>query len=153
MSNHLEAIQQIMQALGPSTAEIDAIIQSEETSWAVQLADENVIVIEWADQPPRLVMSATLGRPEEDARLAVYQTLLSYNFLWKDTGGVKAALAGPTGEVVLLVDFHSNPLYEHEVRNLLLDFAQLTTVWMGYVRGGAGAEGVAAPTENIVLRA
>lgn len=49
MSNHLQSVQAIMQLLGPGTPEIDAIIQSEDSSWAIQFSDESVIVIDWAD--------------------------------------------------------------------------------------------------------
>lgn len=154
MSNHLQSVQAIMQQLGPGTPEIDAIIQSEECSWAIQFADESVIVIDWADQPPRLVLSATLGRPAQEARLAVYQSLLSYNLLWKETGGIKAALAGPMGEVVLFAELYSDPLYETELRKSLLDFVRLSAVWREYVASEGEGDGQSPiDADNMHLRA
>lgn len=154
MSNHLASVQLLMQELGPTTPEIDAIIQSDETSWAIQFSDESIIIIDWADAPPRLVISATLGRPAEESRLAVYRTMLSYNLLWKDTGGVKAALAGPMGDVILLVDLYADQLYEAELRTVLLNFVQLALVWSSYVTNQDGATAdVPLAVDNMHLRA
>jgi hypothetical protein len=154
MSNHLASVQSIMQELGPSTPEIDAIIQSEETSWAIQFGDESVIVIDWADHPPRLVLSATLGRPADDVRLTVYQSLLSYNLLWKETGGIKAAIAGPLGEAVLFCEFYANPLYEADLRERLLSFLDVAAVWRDYVGNeSAAAEEAPLANESMHLRA
>ncbi|MGI4847709.1 MAG: type III secretion system chaperone [Janthinobacterium lividum] len=154
MSNHLQSVQLIMQTLGPSTPEIDAIIQSEESSWALQFADESVIVIDWADNPPRLVLSATLGRPAEDARLAVYQALLSYNLLWKETGGLKTALAGKLGEVVLFLELYSDPLYDTELRRVLLELVKVASVWRNYVAAEGAPQGQAQiDSDNMHLRA
>lgn len=104
------------------------------------------------------MLSATLGKPALEARLTVYQSLLSYNLLWKETGGIKAALAGPMGEVVLFAELYSDPLYETELRKMLLEFVKLSGVWRNYVASegaGAGSSENETPiaADNMHLRA
>ncbi|MDB5823642.1 MAG: hypothetical protein JWR21_2346 [Herminiimonas sp.] len=150
-----ESIQLLMQEIGPATLEIDAVMQSEEGSWAVQFDDETVVQIEWADEPSRLVLSSALGQARPEMRLPVYETLLSYNLLWQDTGGVKAALAGPGGEVSLLYEmFADTELSLSDLRTVLLNFMQLTQLWASYVKSDASTPvNAPMPTEEMHLRA
>jgi hypothetical protein len=150
-----ESIQLLMQEIGPATPEIDAVMQSEEGSWAVQFEDETVVQIEWADEPSRLVLSSALGQARPEMRLPVYETLLSYNLLWQDTGGVKAALAGPGGEVSLLYElFADTALSLGDLRTVLLNFMQLTQLWAPYVKSDASTPvNVPMSTEEMHLRA
>jgi hypothetical protein len=149
-----EAIQLLMQEIGPGTPEIDAVMQIEEGSWVIQFEDEAVVQIEWADEPSRLVLSSTLGQVDPEMRLPVYETLLSYNLLWQDTGGVKAALAGPDGEVSLLFELFADALPLADLRTVLLNFTHLTRLWGAYVKSDASAP-VTAPmsSEEMHLRA
>lgn len=150
-----ESIQLLMQEIGPDMPEIDAVMQSEENSWAIQFDDETVVQIEWADEPSRLVLSSALGQVNPEMRLPVYETLLSYNLLWQDTGGVKAALAGPGGEVSLLYElFADTSLSLGDLRTVLLNFMQLTQLWTAYVKSDASAPvNIPMSSEEMHLRA
>lgn len=133
MSISLELIQMLMQELGPNTPEVDAILQTDDTTWAVQFDDDRAILIEWADDPRRLVLSAILGRASSATQIAVYETLLSYNLLWKETGGVRMALDGPEGDVMLIYDLYEDQLTESELRTVMVNFADLAALWTEYV--------------------
>jgi hypothetical protein len=150
-----ESIQLLMQEIGPATPEIDAVMQSEERSWAIQFDDETVVQVEWADEPSRLVLSSALGQVNPEMRLPVYETLLSYNLLWQDTGGVKAALAGPGGEVSLLYELFADTLLSlGDLRTVLLNFMQLTQLWTAYVKSDASAPvNMSMSTDEMHLRA
>ena len=71
-----EKIQQLMQELGPNTPDIDAVVQTEEPSWAIQFSDETVVIIESAEDPGRMVLSAELGSASDRLQLPIYETLL-----------------------------------------------------------------------------
>jgi len=135
MARSLERIQIMMEEIGPSMPDIEAVIQSENTNWAIQFEDQSIVMLEWAEQPDRVVLTTLLGTPSEAMQLSVYETLLCYNLLWKDTGGVKMALSGPGGELVLLYELHAPNLNLNELQVVLTNFLSIAQVWSVYVTG------------------
>ena len=122
MASHLERMQIMMEEIGPSMPEIEAVIQSEEKNWAIQFDDQSIVTLEWAEKPERVVLTSMLGVPSESMQLSVYETLLCYNLLWKDTGGVKMALSGTGGELVLLYELFVSDLYPNELKTVFSTF-------------------------------
>lgn len=135
MATSLERMQIMMEEIGPAMPEIDAVIQSEQENWAIQFEDQTIVTLEWAEKPDRVVLSAMLGIPSESMQLSVYETLLCYNLLWKDTGGVKMALAGPNGELMLLYELYVSDLMLNEMQTVLSNFVSIAQVWSVYVTG------------------
>ncbi len=136
MANPLKRMQIMMEEIGPSLPEIECVIQNEETQWAIQFDDRSIVMLEWAEKPDRVALTAILGKPSERMQLSVYETLLCYNLLWKDTGGVKMALSGPGGELVLLYElFFTDELNLSGLQTVLTNFASIAQVWNVYVTG------------------
>lgn len=135
MASNLERMQIMMEEIGPSMTEIEAVIQSEDKNWAIQFDDQAIVMLEWADQPDKVVLTTMLGTPSEAMQLSVYETLLCYNLLWKDTGGVKMALSGPGGELVLLYELFAANLTINELQVVLTNFLSIAQVWSVYVTG------------------
>jgi hypothetical protein len=135
MASHLERMQIMMEEIGPSMPEIEAVIQNEEKNWAIQFDDQSIITLEWSEKPERVVLTSLLGIPSESMQLSVYETLLCYNLLWKDTGGVKMALSGPGGELVLLYELFVSHLSLNELQTVLSNFVSIAQVWSVYVTG------------------
>lgn len=133
MATPVEQIQQLMQELGPATPDIDAVVQTEEPSWAIQFSDESIIVIEPVDEPPRLVMSAEIGTAPETAERQLYEALLSYNLLWRDNGGVKIGLAGPKGSLIINWEISLDGLTLIELQSALVRFLKAVSSWQHYV--------------------
>jgi len=133
MATTIERIQQLMQELGPATPDIDAIVQTEEPSWAIQFSDESIIIIEPADEPPRMVVSAELGVAAEAQQRTVYETLLCYNLMWRDTGGVKIGLAGPQGALIISTELCLDSLMLNDLQLTLKNFLKITRSWQGFV--------------------
>jgi hypothetical protein len=65
---------------------------------------ELVVMIEQLEHPDRMVFSSEIGAVTDDQELPVYEALLCYNLLWKDTGGVKIGLAGPKGILIVTTE-------------------------------------------------
>ena len=155
MATNLERIQIMMEEIGPAMPEIEAVIQSEEKNWAIQFEDQSIVMLEWAESPDRVVLTAMLGIPSETMQLSVYETLLCYNLLWKDTGGVKMALSGPGGELVLLYELFASNLNRNELQTVLINFVSISQVWSVYVTGEAEqpASKLPSPTDMLHLGA
>jgi hypothetical protein len=135
MATNLERIQAMMEEIGPAMAEIEAVIQSEEKNWAIQFEDQSIIMLEWTERPDRIVLSSMLGIPSETMQLSVYEALLCYNLLWKDTGGVKMALAGPGGDLMLLYELYVDQLMLNDLQIVISNFSSISQVWSVYVTG------------------
>jgi hypothetical protein len=155
MATNLERMQIMMEEIGPAMSEIEAVIQSEEKNWAIQFEDQSIVMLEWAENPDRVVLTAMLGVPSETMQLSVYETLLCYNLLWKDTGGVKMALSGPGGELVLLYELFASNLNRNELQTVLINFVSISQVWSVYVTGEGEqpASNLPSPTDMLHLGA
>ncbi len=151
MATNLERMQIMMEEIGPSMSEIEAVIQSEEKNWAIQFEDQSIVMLEWTDSPDRVVLSAMLGTASESMQLYVYETLLCYNLLWKDTGGVKMALSGPGGELVLLYELFASNLSLNELQTVLANFVSIAQVWSVYVTGESDQVAPALPSSLDML--
>lgn len=145
MTTTVEQIQQLIQEVGPSMPEIDAVVQTEEPSWAIQFSDETIVIIEAADDPARIVMSAELGAPSEARQRAIYETLLCYNLMWRDSGGVKVGLAGPQGTLIISTEACLERMSLMDLQNSLNRFLKITRSWKQYVAQADGAEGSEMP--------
>jgi len=113
--------------------DIDAIVQTEEPSWAIQFSDESILIIEPADDPSRMVVSAELGVAAEAQQRTVYETLLCYNLMWRDSGGVKIGLAGPQGSLIISVDVCVEGLTLMALQQELERFLKIVRSWTQYV--------------------
>lgn len=152
MATNLERMQIMMQEIGPSLPEIEAVIQSEEKNWAIQFEDQSIVMLEWAENPERVVLTAMLGTPSESMQLSVYETLLCYNLLWKDTGGVKMALSGPGGELILLYELFATDLDLAGLQTVVTNFTSIAQVWSVYVTGESEQPVGSLPTSMDMLQ-
>lgn len=133
MATTIEQIQQLIQELGPQMQDIDAIVQTEEPSWAIQFSDETIVIVEAAEDPARMVFSAELGSASDTNQHAVYEALLCYNLMWRDTGGVKIGLAGPQGALIISTELCLEGLILNDLQLTLKNFLKITRSWQSFV--------------------
>lgn len=129
----IEQIEQLIKELGPAMPDIDAVVQTEEPSWAIQFSDETIVIIEPADDPSRMVISAELGTAAEAQQRLVYETLLCYNLMWRDSGGVKIGLAGPQGALIISTDVCLDNLTLNGLQQEFNKFLKIGRSWTRYV--------------------
>ncbi len=129
----IEQIQQLVQEIGPNMPEIDAIVQTEEPSWAIQFSDETILILDAADDPSRIVISSELGSVDDTKQGIVYETLLCYNMMWRTSGGVRIGLAGPQGALIISTDVHLANLTQHDLQQEIERFLKITRSWAKYI--------------------
>ena len=135
MSSTIEKIQNLIQELGPASADIDAVVQTDEPSWAIQYSDETIVIIEASEDPARMILSSELGSPNDSLQLPIYETLLCYNLLWRETGGVKIGLAGPKGALILSCELCLDNLSLMDLQEGMNNFTSIVRTWTKYVTG------------------
>lgn len=136
MTMTVEKIQHLLQELGPSTPDIDAVAQTEDPSWAIQFSDETIVLIEATEDPGRMVVSADLGHATDSNQQSIYETLLCYNLLWRKTGGVKIGLAGPKGSLIITTELSVEGLTLNDFQQQLMNFVTIVRSWSRYVSDG-----------------
>lgn len=139
----IEQIEHLIKEIGPAMPEVDAIVQTEDPSWAIQFSDETIIIFEPADDPSRVVISTELGAAVEAQQRRVYETMLCYNLMWRDSGGVKIGLAGPQGALIISTDVCIEGLTLQDLKQEIERFLQIARSWTQYV--GMADAGEAPP--------
>lgn len=128
-----EKIQDFISQIGPVFPDIDAVIQTEDPSWAIQFVDELVVMIEQLEHPDRMVFSSEIGAVTDDQELPIYEALLCYNLLWKDTGGVKIGLAGLKGTLIVTCELLLDRLTLMSFQDALTNFTNISRSLSKYV--------------------
>ena len=128
-----DKIQDLISQIGPVFPDIDAVIQTEDPSWAIQFVDELVVMIEQLEHPDRMVFSSEIGTVADDQELPIYEALLCYNLLWKDTGGVKIGLAGPKGILIVTTELLLDGLTLMTFQEALTNFTNIAKSLGKYV--------------------
>jgi hypothetical protein len=124
-------------AVAPLSNEIVAIDQADDGSWALGFDNETVVLMEWAQNPCRIILSAPLGSPPQDRQAEVYEIALSFTALWRDSGGAKLAKGGDQGELLLIRELHSETGGGWDLLPVLEHFSHVAKWWHDYVFGAA----------------
>lgn len=131
----LEYVQRLMTELGPLVDQIGLIQQSGDDLWLVVFDEQTAVQIECDETGNKLVFSMIVGPVEGDNRQEIYESLLSYNLLYHDTAGMRLALEGPQGNVVLLVDLCHLDLQVSTLAAFLEVFVTTGLGWREVLRG------------------
>ncbi len=105
-----------------------------------------VLRAEWAEGPSRLVATIELGRVAPSRKILAYEAMLTYNLLWRETGGARMAMAGPDGEVVLVHEWAAEQATACDLSAMLARLFQVGGAWRRFVIEAPAPE---APTHEM----
>jgi hypothetical protein len=141
-----EEIQGLIEAVGPRVEAVQAVGQTSDTEWAVLFDDDTTVMLDLVPGQQKLVLSIDLGRPAPESRLATYETMLAYNVLWQETGGVKMGLGGTNGRLVQMFELSTASLDLDLMARVLEGFVAKALVWREQIAQGAvSAEAMPPP--------
>jgi hypothetical protein len=129
-----ERVGLIIEEAGPRDDAIAGIMRSGETSWAVQYGDFE-IECEYEPTLDRLMLQAAIGAVPKEKQARAYETMLAYNLIWRETGGVRMALAGPNLDAVQMVDLNGSELSTELLLRVLGNFAEKAEIWREFIAG------------------
>lgn len=124
--------------VAPLSNEIVAIDQGEDGTWALGFDDNTQVLMEWASQPERIVLSAAVGVPPPERTAEVLTAALSFTALWRESGGAKLAKGGDDGELMLIREIHSDLEGGWDLLPVLEHFSHVAAWWHSYVTQPAG---------------
>jgi hypothetical protein len=91
-----EHLHRLMTEIGPFMHLREVVEYADEARWVLVLDNGAVIEAEHDADRARLALSIEIGEPAAEDAAALYRTLLQYNQLWRNTGGIRMALADQT---------------------------------------------------------
>lgn len=134
----------LMSDVGPLDDAILACLKTPDGAYAIRFEQVDVLV-ERDEDRDRIALSVEIGAPRPSNALEVYETLLSYNLLWRETGGVRMALTGRKGSVVQFVDLTGNEINPRSIATVAANLASLTEIWRAFLQSPGGEAAAPAP--------
>lgn len=106
MYNDPAALQRLVAQAGPALDLARVTAYEGDHAWSLVFDDGrgSTIDVEWDSVAERAMFTAEVSIIPAGARLPAFELLLQYNYLWGEHGGVRTALTGSEGDVVLLFD-------------------------------------------------
>jgi len=83
---------------------MEAVVELAPGSWFVHFETGGECLVEWAEAPHRLVITAGIGQPRPEAQARVHATCLGFNTLWTELGAMRLARDDEDGELLLIND-------------------------------------------------
>lgn len=103
--------------------------QTGRDAWFVELGDGSAFDIEYDGRCHRFVICVSICEVPDQARLQIYEALLQYNFLWPQSGGLRMAIDGTPGQVVMLLDLPLTSLESSRLALALENMADIQRSW------------------------
>lgn len=135
-----DAVNWILQDLGPHSADIVSVVQDDTNAWAVTFQDESLVQLTWLDGPPRLELLARISHLDPLAARDVLEGLLMFNLLSAESGGVRMALSASDRSLYLMRDLPLESLGLDGVRDALRSLAGMAGKWRGALSAKAAGE-------------
>jgi hypothetical protein len=126
-----QSVQQLISEVGPLDDAILEVVQTGDDSFALRYEHVDV-ELEIDAEGGRLMLSTEIGEPPLAQRLSIYQSLLTYSLLWRETGGVHMALAGPQGAVIQMTDLTFTELTPTLLATVAANLASRTLTWRAF---------------------
>ena len=127
----------MMAEIGAMDDAIIACLKTPDGAYAIRFEDLDILVEVEADRG-RVVVSSEIGTPVRARAAEIYETMLSYNLLWRATGGLRMALTGRGGAMVQLVDLAGEEISARQIATVAVNMADLTRIWQAYLQTGGG---------------
>ena len=139
-----EIISGVVTELGPLVDRLEEVTAPGEGMWGLQF-DEDAIHCELDESGQRLYLTMELGPLPEARREDVLQSLLAFNSLWKETGGVRMALDRPDGQVMQVCDIATEQIDVTKVAQIVESLLAKADAWKALL---AGAETTTSASEK-----
>lgn len=119
-------------------------LQLDENGYAALGFDDLLVNFELDEERERLLLTASLGRPEGD-KLAAYELLLAANYLWQGTGGGTLALEEESGEIVLQKPLPLATLDQQALETAIEVYVDTAELWARHLAAGSEDSGSEPP--------
>ena len=85
--------------------------------------------IEFDADSDLVMLSADLGIPPTERRADIYELLMAYALLWRETGGLRAGFSPTDRTLSLMGDFGAGGLTSELLASIVARFSETVAVW------------------------
>jgi hypothetical protein len=135
----VETLTAQMAEAGQLDEDITTVVRTADDAWVFRFEDIDV-ELEYSEVSGNLLVAVVIGAPPREGREAVLEALLSYSFLWRDTGGVRMAMTGKGGDVVQLFEVSADNLTPKQLVVIVSNLAANARIWRAFLASGAATE-------------
>lgn len=89
----INEVNSILIQAGPLNDEIEAVSRVGDNAWEIEF-ESLILALEYDAEQGRLVFEGDIGSVPEQRRAEIQEAMLNYNALWRETGGLRLAVAG-----------------------------------------------------------
>jgi hypothetical protein len=125
-------LQGLMAEIGPLLELGEVVAFDDQAVWTLVVDTETVVFADYDEADERLWLSAEIGPPPAGSdRAGLYETLLTYNNSWRETGGLRVSLdePGAGGALSLAYDLPAAALELSRFRLALAGFLDALRAW------------------------
>lgn len=131
--SNADAVGESLAQSAPRVERIIAVIEAGEGAWTVAFEDDIACLVECVGDPACIALSIDLGKPPGHRTAEVHAAVLSYNLLWRETGGARIGLAGDERELVLMREFAASDVDDDMLLPAVTRLADVGGWWAGFV--------------------
>jgi hypothetical protein len=139
-----DGLEEIMRGIGPAMPGVAAVGTAQDGCWAIAFEDGREVAVEHDEAAGTLTLSLDLGRPDAARRAALRDAALSFNALWRLTGGLRIGQASPGGAFVLMLSLPAAGLTEEAMLSGLGWLRAKGAAWIAEMAAGAAPDATPA---------
>lgn len=121
-------VERLVNEIGPA-ANLESVYQKSDALWFFGYDQGDRVICEFDERQDKLILSAQVGKADNENKLAVYEFALAFNHMYRQTGGAKFAANGPQGEVSLILDIGQKHFDLPNFRQITKNFIQQARYW------------------------
>ena len=125
-----DELNRVLAEVGPLDDAILEVVGTDPDTWLVRFETVDV-ELEYDGPGGRLVFTVAIGTPSEANRLRIYEALLLYNVIWRDTGGLRMALSGPGAGALQIADLADADIDPRRIVLVAVNMAERALLWRG----------------------
>ncbi|WDE09408.1 type III secretion system chaperone [Thalassomonas haliotis] len=118
-----------------------SVMQFEESYWAIELTERDLIWIYFHEQDNSFTLSADAGVIPEEAYVELLKFFLTFNALGQEQKTLKTALSGCGEKCLLLADHSALSLTALDFSGIFMAFAEQFIHWSYLLKSWPGASG------------
>jgi hypothetical protein len=135
--------------LGPASEEVATVAQGPDgASWAIEMADETIVSVEFDAERERIALTIGLPKPAADRRIETLEALLTFNLLWQSGSALRMAMDQPGGEIVQVAELATAELDASALQAALAEFVAMAGRWRTAIAAGCTSAAELAPPQE-----
>ena len=117
-----------------------SVFRLDESTWAIAFEDGPPVTVAAEETYGRIILSTTVGRPEEALRGSTCEVLMVFNGLWRQSGGQRFGLEEPDGDIEFLQELPHGEMRVEQLVQAMALFVDSSRGWRTLIETHGGLD-------------